>query len=79
MCFEQGGVGALRYQGRLSVPMVDDWITLKKIHPWSVLSDLVRRDQFVEKLLEKLKSIGRRDIYISSNLEKFQIEVLILF
>ena len=30
MGFEQGGVGALRYQGRLSVPMVDDWITLKK-------------------------------------------------
>ena len=36
-------------------------------------------NQFVENLLEKLKRIGKRDTYISSNPEKFQIEVLILF
>ena len=36
-------------------------------------------NQFVEMILEKQKRIGGRDTYISSNPEKFHIEVLIFF
>ena len=36
-------------------------------------------NQFVEMILEKKKRIGGRDTYISSNPEKFHIEVLIFF
>ena len=36
-------------------------------------------NQFIEMILEKRKKIGRRPTHISSNLENFQLKVLIFF
>ena len=54
-------------------------VKLLKFSPIKVVMRFGMKGNLVVKLLEKLKRIRIRDTHISSNPEKFEIEVLIVF
>ncbi|WMV37380.1 hypothetical protein MTR67_030765 [Solanum verrucosum] len=74
---EDIGIKDSLYYEEISVQILDRQVRESRTKEVASSQNFVGKS-VVEELLENLKRLGRRDTHIASNLEKFQIKVLIL-